>query len=804
MQQEGERQGAGEFIELLEPLFGVSPTTVFTIKIKTREIANCKWDISPDFGYAYMENFKAFSGIVGGTEHVIENFNLISEGDESVHKIYISCNDDSVRKTFDISVDKTKPVVQEAYFSPQLIGDAGRLAKLIVITNEPTICKYGTAQGNAQLQDMEDGFTMRHEKAIVLPDQAAEHKYKVICEDRVKLVSEAKEAAVTYNPNLEFAIVSTYTKQFFNNTEAPFFSLQTNKKAGCLFKLSNEQAYRILSSTDGGYSHRKLFPRPGEAGSFAPGAYRFNIRCRPVDGKGGDKEAQIAFTIDSTPPSMMYVNDTSNIKLYPEYTCSKDRLRVKWLASDADSGIQEYEYSIAKSEGSEAIKNWTKDDLTRADYGEKWQYVRELALEEGSTYYFKVRAYNLVLQRSADLSSDGITIDKTKCDDLDNCVPGTLGCPDNVCTLIGECGVGVTCTDDSECRSKYCNNISKTCALPSCSDRVKNDEESDVDCGGTCTKCALNKACISQDDCESGYCAYKVCKEVDKCANGIRDALETGKDCGGPCRPCNTGKTCGRDIDCGEGLECKEGACVEITASPESTDKDGDGMPDQWEIQYGLDPNDPSDAALDTDKDGLTNLEEYKVKNVYGKSTNPNSADTDNDSFADKIEMDGETSPVDPEDFPRSSIFKVIMFVLGILMLISGFGYLAYRVVSSREEERELTRPMQIPRPMPPMQPRPITLKSKENMARIMERLKKKEEQKNIERKKLFETFGKAESKPKEETKEARKEAKPAAEEAKIIELPAKTKAKPKKPKSHEDVFLKLKQITESKKKKHK
>jgi len=280
--------------------------------------------------------------------------------------------------------------------------------------------------------------------------------------------------------------------------------------------------------------------------------------------------------------------------------------------------------------------------------------------------------------------------------------------------------------------------------------------------------------------------------------------LETGKDCGGPCRPCNTGKTCGRDIDCGEGLECKEGACVEITASPESTDKDGDGMPDQWEIQYGLDPNDPSDAALDTDKDGLTNLEEYKVKNVYGKSTNPNSADTDNDSFADKIEMDGETSPVDPEDFPRSSIFKVIMFVLGILMLISGFGYLAYRVVSSREEERELTRPMQIPRPMPPMQPRPITLKSKENMARIMERLKKKEEQKNIERKKLFETFGKAESKPKEETKEARKEAKPAAEEAKIIELPAKTKAKPKKPKSHEDVFLKLKQITESKKKKHK
>lgn len=40
-------------------------------------------------------------------------------------------------------------------------------------------------------------------------------------------------------------------------------------------------------------------------------------------------------------------------------------------------------------------------------------------------------------------------------------------------------------------------------------------------------------------------------------------------------------------------------------------DSDGDGIPDAAEIAMGLNPNDPADAALDDDADGMTNLEEY-------------------------------------------------------------------------------------------------------------------------------------------------------------------------------------------------
>lgn len=44
---------------------------------------------------------------------------------------------------------------------------------------------------------------------------------------------------------------------------------------------------------------------------------------------------------------------------------------------------------------------------------------------------------------------------------------------------------------------------------------------------------------------------------------------------------------------------------------PPLPDSDGDGIPDYWEIQFGLNPKDPSDAMADSDGDGYANIEEY-------------------------------------------------------------------------------------------------------------------------------------------------------------------------------------------------
>jgi hypothetical protein len=44
---------------------------------------------------------------------------------------------------------------------------------------------------------------------------------------------------------------------------------------------------------------------------------------------------------------------------------------------------------------------------------------------------------------------------------------------------------------------------------------------------------------------------------------------------------------------------------------PADWDTDHDGMPNAWERTRGFDPEDPGDGALDADRDGYTNLEEY-------------------------------------------------------------------------------------------------------------------------------------------------------------------------------------------------
>jgi hypothetical protein len=62
-------------------------------------------------------------------------------------------------------------------------------------------------------------------------------------------------------------------------------------------------------------------------------------------------------------------------------------------------------------------------------------------------------------------------------------------------------------------------------------------------------------------------------------------------------------------------------------------DADCDGLPDAWESDHGLNPNDASDALADPDGDGLSNREEFAL------GTDPRSADTDGDGIPDGQEV---------------------------------------------------------------------------------------------------------------------------------------------------------------------
>ncbi|NQZ20436.1 MAG: M4 family metallopeptidase [Colwellia sp.] len=93
-------------------------------------------------------------------------------------------------------------------------------------------------------------------------------------------------------------------------------------------------------------------------------------------------------------------------------------------------------------------------------------------------------------------------------------------------------------------------------------------------------------------------------------------------------------------------------------------DNDADGMPNDWELTYGLDINDPSDALLDNDADNLNNISEFHAQSdplnpdtdgdllpdgdeVQIHGTSASSPDTDNDELTDYQEiMTYQTNPL--------------------------------------------------------------------------------------------------------------------------------------------------------------
>ena len=178
------------------------------------------------------------------------------------------------------------------------------------------------------------------------------------------------------------------------------------------------------------------------------------------------------------------------------------------------------------------------------------------------------------------------------------------------CTDILACNYNsVANTDDDDCL--YPDEICETCSGETDGTGIIIDN--DIDDDGVCDDDEIS-GCTDETACN-----YNLFATDDD--NSCIYPEQTYLDCNGDCNS---------DIDL-------DGICDEI-----DLDIDGDGMDNDWENQFGLDPFDSLDASNDLDGDGLINIEEYN----YG--TNPANIDTDGDGFSDFDEIEEGLNPLLP------------------------------------------------------------------------------------------------------------------------------------------------------------
>ncbi len=159
---------------------------------------------------------------------------------------------------------------------------------------------------------------------------------------------------------------------------------------------------------------------------------------------------------------------------------------------------------------------------------------------------------------------------------------GLYGCDKG--DTIGGCSTSEDCPHPTLYRCDTLRNSCLELNPPHCRNGKTDKDETDVDCGGSCTACDVNKKCKIDLDCKSNKCAGNICVAVtctkDEECNGVghscdtvlgkcstcldnkKNGEETDVDCGGPCKSkCSLHQGCKENSDCQSDICGPTGTC---------------------------------------------------------------------------------------------------------------------------------------------------------------------------------------------------------------------------------------------------
>ncbi len=739
-------------VQLVTPRYGFSQNRSFPITFSTSQNATCKYslDFVPKIWSAY-NNFDTTSE----TLHKISNFTI--NPSITIQKMYVICNTsygqllgDDGKFLFYFSVDTTPPVITSLIATPNPVSDCvysgGQCllkSTLSVTTSKPTNCRYDTSAKGYEDMPVSSTFSSTSSYSIINKqnftyDLEGNYNYFVACEDQNTPPQHtiAQSISIYINSSLPLQITSTGPTGAFSDAYL-LLTATTNKVTNCSF-----------FNSDGSYLGTSYITVDHSITYFnnKTGTQNIIVNC---SNRAENAIGAISFLSDKTAPYFIYINDSTPLGTDPQRTNSQNKLWINFLAADNESGINShnaYRYRIEQigtANISTPISSWY--EVSISDSG-RIIYVTPKDLSGSTTdlangsYRFLINATN-----SAGLSkldySDGIRVDTSyvpflsiscndgvknqgesdidcggtstcqKCVNGDDCIINQdcistycnasnkiciqnpclngkldtwnketdVDCGGNCLLYNKTCNNGQICNLNPDCGSSYCNSSNKICVVSPCSNGImdKWNGETGIDCGGQCLttqnkKCPLGQGCTNNNECTSGYCnPLKVCS-IPSCTDTFKNGDESGVDCGGSCvNKCVNNVSCIKNSDC-VSMYCDK-ASYKCKDDPDK-DTDGDGLPDWWEIQNGLNPFDPSDATKIDSITGKSYKETYKkyietIKNQTGGIPPSTIDDTGGFSFMS---------------------FLLIVIVLGILGAMGYYVYDKYYATPNKQKQSQL------------------------------------------------------------------------------------------------------------------
>jgi hypothetical protein len=198
---------------------------------------------------------------------------------------------------------------------------------------------------------------------------------------------------VQFSVDTSIPFGATSQTPLYSNTTTFDLRVETNKRAFCYFGETADTILNCMGACDYGHAH----VHPTE--TTVDGNNTWYIKCSTG---AGDEVATLVIpvVVDTTPPEMEYVDDTSNIINDPEYSYFTDQLQLDFLGFENESGIKAYYYRVTTFFSNETVLNWTLSTTGGTPF-----MVTGLNLTDGNRYKAEAYAVNWVGLQSEPMSS---------------------------------------------------------------------------------------------------------------------------------------------------------------------------------------------------------------------------------------------------------------------------------------------------------------------------------------------------------------------------------------------------------------